>query len=525
MQKKPTLLILIGALVFALFGPCAGSAAEASGVVPRWSRYEFSLTNPTRYDDPYRDVALDVTYTRPDGSQIFFWGFYDGGEIWRARFMPDAIGRWHYKAKFSDGSPGVSGTFTCVASDLPGQISVQADNPQWFAWRGGDAVLVRALHVGDRFFARNWDDIDTPDDGDKRTAFLDWAAQQGYNTLSIASHYLTRNAKGRGEGWDTPRLWPLDAAEYRRMERILDDLAERRFIVYPFAGFLGKAADFPREGADRTHYFRYTLARLGASWNLLFNVAGPEPLLRREPFLTVDEINRAGAAIVRLDPFAHPISIHNTPGNDVFKDSPWSSYGTLQGPKTFDRIKLRDGLLGNHHPRKPLLAQETLWSGNSVHMQENGGADYSDADLRKNAFVIHFCAAYLVFADNNGDSSTGFSGTMELSDRHQTRHDIVKQVWDTVAGLPWQHTTPRPDLVTEPERANVFCLTDPGRTYLIYFDAPGAAVVNLSAGQYEIEWINAKQPADRRRAGTTRDAQRFESPRDGEDWILQLTRR
>jgi hypothetical protein len=523
MIKPAASLILIGMLVLAFAVPSAFAATGAPEIVPQWSRFELALTNPAPHADPYRDVVLDVTYTRPNGSKILFWGFYDGGDVWRARFMPDAIGRWLYEARFSDGSPGASGAFECVSSDLPGQISVHADNPQWFGWRGGDAALVRALHVGDRFFAWNWDDPDRADDGDKRTAFLDWAQQQGYNTLSVASHYLNRDAKGRGKGWDTPKLWPLDADEYRRMEQLLDDLAARRIIVYPFAGFLGRASNYPRADADQTLYLRYTIARLGADWNLLFNVAGPEPMLRHDPFLTADEIEAAGAEIARLDPFRHPLSVHN-PNDDLFKDSAWTTYGTLQGPKTFDRLKLRDGLLRNHHPQKPLLAQETLWSRNSVHMKANNGLDYSDDDLRKNAYVIHFCAAALVFADNDGDSSTGFSGTMDLAERQQSRHDIVKLVWDTVAGLPWQATQPHPELIVATRGGAAFCLADPGRTYLVYFESSGAVDLRLVAGSYQAEWINAADPRNRWSGGIIENGHALATPEDGADWILQLTR-
>jgi hypothetical protein len=341
---------------------------------------------------------------------------------------------------------------------------------------------------------------------------LEWAQRQGYNTLSIASHYLNRGVRGRGEGWDTPKLWPLDAAEYRRLEQILDDLAARRFVVYPFAGFLGRASNFPRDPADQKLYVRYTLARLAPSWNLLFNVAGPEPLLRDRAFLTADEVNRLGAEIARLDPFQHPISVHNPPGDDPFRDQPWLTYGTLQGPKTFDRATLRDGLLRSHHPQKPLLAQETLWSGNAVHMRANKGADYSDADLRKHAYVIHFCAAYLVFADNNGDSSSGFSGSLDLAERRQPRHDIVKQVWDTIAALPWQRTMPRPELVASTGGGNAFCLADPGRTYLVYLDSGGAVDVRTTGGPFQVEWINAQKPDDRRRAAPTRDGGKARRP-------------
>ena len=116
-------------------------------------------------------------------------------------------------------------------------------NPLWFGYKGGNHVLLRSFHVGDRFFAINWDDPANPNDGNLRALFLDWAQAQGYNMLSVASHYLNRNDSGRGEGWNTPDLWPLNAAEWRKMEVILDNLSGRRILVYPSAGWFGKSSD------------------------------------------------------------------------------------------------------------------------------------------------------------------------------------------------------------------------------------------------------------------------------------------
>lgn len=514
MPFRRRLLLCLG---WALATPLPAATATP---VPRWGRFEATIIQSRSFRDPFRDVVLDVTFTRPDGRSMAFWGFHDGGRDWRIRFRPDQTGTWRWEAKFSDGAPGARGTFTCTDAGRPGPIVVHAANPQWFGRAGGDALLIRGLHVGDRFFARNWDDPASDADGNPRAAFLDWARAQGYNLLSVASHYLNRAAAGRGEGWHTPRLWPLNPAEFRLLEGMLDDLAARGFLVYPFAGFFGRDANLPREPADQTLYLRYALARLAPYPHVLLNVAGPEPLLRAKPYLPADEVNRLGAEIVRLNPFATPISVHNATGDDAFRDAPWHSYGTLQGPKTFRRLVLRDGLLRNHHPAKPLLAQETLWSGNSVHIKRNG-TDYSDADLRKNAFAIHFCAAALVFADNDGDSSSGFSGHLDLSRRRQDRHDIVRRVWDAVAALPWPATVPRPDLLEVDGAATPLCLADPGRTYLVYLESHATVRIKTTA-TLSGEWINAQDRADRERLGPVAAGTPLTPPARGDDWLLVL---
>jgi hypothetical protein len=63
-------------------------------------------------------------------------------------------------------------------------------------------------------------------------------------------------------------------------------------LVYPFAGFFGRDADFPRDSAEQERYLRYTIARFGPYWNLLFNVGGPEPLLPNRSYLTMPELAR-----------------------------------------------------------------------------------------------------------------------------------------------------------------------------------------------------------------------------------------
>lgn len=89
----------------------AGSGTGLAADVGIWDRFETSLTNTRTYGDPYRDVTLNVTYTRPCGRTVKFWGFYDGGTTWKIRFMPDKKGMWRYNATFCDGRPGKAGSF------------------------------------------------------------------------------------------------------------------------------------------------------------------------------------------------------------------------------------------------------------------------------------------------------------------------------------------------------------------------------------------------------------------------------
>jgi hypothetical protein len=490
-----------------------------SQTVPQWGRFDLAVPHHKSYANPYEDVTLDVTYTRPDGQTVEFWGFHDGARTWRLRFMPDQTGTWKYSARFSDGSGQVSGTFQCMPSGIPGMISHYEDNPIWFAFGGTKPMVVRSLHVGDCLFA----DRDNAVTGARwspamREAFLDWAQRQGYNMLSIASHYLNRDSDGRGKGWNTPDLWNAEKQqpnpdEFRRLEERLDDLATRKIAVYPFAGFFGRDSDFPRHESKQDLYIGYTLARLGPYWNMMFVVGGPEPRLKGKPFLGVDDVNRLGRRIKELDVFGHLLSVHNPTGDDQFKNADWASYGILQGPKTTDRGKLSRGLLRNHHQARPLYAQETLWPGNKYH------PEYKPDDIRKNAFVMMMSATAINLGDMDGNSSSGFSGTADLNRKVQERHDIIKRVWDFFETVPYYRMTPRQDLV---DRG--YCLAEPGRSYLVYLEEAGTVNLELREGTYDVQWINARDTSDVRAGDSVTAGESLTAPESG-DWLLHVTRR
>jgi len=507
MMNKIYVNLLFFFVLFALLQSISCDAlADVS--VGRWARFETSVKNEEKYRNSYRDVALDVTYKNPDGKEVKFWGFYDGNQTWKIRFMPDRIGTWKYYAVFSDGTEGISGTFECVPSNIPGMISVDQTNPQWFGYTGGEHLLVRSFHVGDCFFAENWPAA-------KRKEFLDWLQAQGYNMLSVASHYLNRDVEGRGRGWRTPDLWPLNAAEFQKMEAILDDLAASKIMVYPFAGFFGQSSDFTIDHSEQTEYIRYTLVRLGAYWNVLFNVAGPEPEIKSDEFqkaMTAKDISRLGRKIKKLDIFGHLVSVHNPSGDDPFKDEDWLSFVTLQGWKGTNLSDVHRALLKNHHSAKPLYAQEVFWPGNKYHNIRN------DVDIRKKAFVIIMSGAAINYADMDGNSSSGFSGSMDLSDRNQARHDIVKKVWDFFETIPFYRMSPNQRIV---DRG--FCLAEEGRCYLVYLASGGAVNVSVSTGSYNITWINAQNTSDRRDMAMTDNGKKLSAPNDGDDWLLLLT--
>ena len=434
--------------------------------VQQWGIFQTEFENNKNYKYPFHNTALDAVFTSPQGREINFWGFYDGGNSWKLRFMPDETGEWKYEAHFSDDSGSYNGKFTCVESDMPGPLCAYENNKIWFGTRNGKAFMLRSFHLGDCFFSRQISN-------EKRTRILNYLQGLGYNTLSIASFLINRQSPGRGLGFDTPKLWPFDAAEYQRAEEILNDLYKRKMVVFPFAGFFGREGFFPNAQRDQVLYVKYVIARWGAYWNLLFNTAGPEPLLTHNQFLSRCEVDRLSWLIKKYNVFGQMLTVHNQTGSDLFMESEYTDFGTLQGPKTINRTELYKGLIGNHRKDAPLYAQETLWTHN-IH----GHPDYTETDVRKNGCTILMAAAMINYGDMLGDSSSGFSGQMDESLLHESFHKILKGIWDFFETIPYYKMKPCPQKVD-----SGMCLGLNDQFYLIYL--PEGGTVNFKADDLE----------------------------------------
>lgn len=84
----------------------------------KWHKLELVFTSSVSYQNPVQDVAsFEVTFTSPSGIQKTINGFWDGGDTWKARFMPFETGKWTYETTCSDkkntGLDKQNGSFVC----------------------------------------------------------------------------------------------------------------------------------------------------------------------------------------------------------------------------------------------------------------------------------------------------------------------------------------------------------------------------------------------------------------------------
>lgn len=91
-----------------------------TGEAFKWHKYELCFTSDKIYENPIQDVReFEVTFTSPTGLNKTINGFWDGGSLWKARFMPDETGRWVFTTNCSDsenkGLHNRKGSFDCKA--------------------------------------------------------------------------------------------------------------------------------------------------------------------------------------------------------------------------------------------------------------------------------------------------------------------------------------------------------------------------------------------------------------------------
>ena len=114
-----------------------------------------------------------------------------------------------------------------------------------------------------------------------------------------------------------------------------------------------------------------------------------------------------------------------------------------------------------------------------------------------------------------GDAS--FSGSLDLGERNQQVHDVIKRVWDFFGTMPFYEMNPRQDLVDKG-----FCLALPGWRYLVYLPSEGTVNVSVSVGPYRVVWIDARNPSRRYDLGITDDGKNLKPPAGGDDWLVHL---
>lgn len=489
------------------------AAQQIGRAVPVWGMFEAAVVNDRPYENPFVDVTLVATLQAPEGHPVTAAGFYDGGNVWRLRFMPDRPGMWRYEARFSDGSPGISGTFRCVRSRKHGPLRVRKDNPLWFEHADGTPFYMQAFHLW-------YVDALRPDVLEKTLDLLRRAHR--FNTI-VGPHLIPPERLP----WETLPDGRVDFSRFnlrvwRNLDRALDLLERRGMVLIPFNIF-GGTNGMPRipTVAQEDLFLRYWTARWGGYWNATY-----QPTSEWEEGYSEAEILRIGSRLMELDGGRHLISVHAlNASSETVQKAEWFSYHTVQNKLTgFDPQKY--ALLAGLHRRvpKPILAHECLWEGN-LYQKE---ASLDEDNMRRAAWVIALSGGHLNYADEvvpprrwqrRGEVSRTFSELGSAMEPHGRLYSVIRAVGDCMRSLPFWR------LRLHPELSSIgICLADPGRLYLTYSPTGDPVTLDLgeATGSMKVEWLDPRTGRSLSRTTVQGGKVQHMSPPKAGDWALLL---
>lgn len=504
----------------------AGQSAIARGEqAPHRGVFELALTASPGFGNPYDDVEVQVTLTRPGGDTVTVDGFFDGETTWKARAYCDTLGEWRWKSSSNNaGLHGKSGRFKVVASPLPGKLRLHPDDRRQFAYDNGEWFL----HIGDTGYRYV---VNTEP---KWQAYIDQAAQMGVNKVRT----WTCRSRSGVEALFADSRRSLDLPYWREMERRLLYALERHphviFELIPFGEDTPELLRYAAGDAASRRMARYAQARFSALPNVYWCVVNDR--IFKDAKLP-RAINQIAHDMDAREPWGTLLTCHQTRFSGyAFVDQPWSDMVLLQDmdqvagailleyrEKTNTPVINAEDRYENHrppgHPRyffRRLMWGSLLSGGSATY---GGGATYEA--FKKNPKVCGVQGYYDLCA----------SGALKRGgDDFNRIHAFFKDYRLTLVGM-----TPADELAGgDPLRykcirgfsAVIVYLANPtGKAPETDDESPATPRVALTvpAGTWHVLWFDPQEGGQGARAGkpVSEGAVTLTAPGAG-DWILLL---
>lgn len=507
----------------------SGQEERNFGSFLKWSRIEIAFEGPASqgrgHPNPFA-ISFDVEFAGPDGNRYRIPGFYDGdgkgglnGNVWKVRFAADQTGSWTLKTlsdhEILDGHTGHI-TVAPLHAQIKGfwnwgrleYIGTPENEIRYLKFRDGPFWLKAGCDDPENFLG-NYSNFDTIS---KRKAAVDYLADHGINSLYIMTHNIdgddrdvwpwlgesSEAAKANGAG-DVR----FDIAKLETWRDLFEHMQTRGVVPY-----LILEDDSAWSGYNRELYHREIIARFGYLPALIINL-GEE---HNENYRLKDGLKMA-AAWKALDPYNHPLAIHNiNRATDEYIESPDLDFTAIQ----------------TGQPGRPSAVRYAV-EHNQI------AVDWINRcrSLGRRVLVVNFDEGRPEYDRRAWWSAYMGGGVWEahVTAPYDRPYSAWEKTWGELGGarafmesLPFYRMHPNNDLV---KSGNAFCLAKPGEAYALYLPEGDRITVRLaSSSKYETAWWNPSNA----RAGTFESQatvlggdQEFVAPSNG-DWALRIFR-
>jgi hypothetical protein len=471
-------------------------AAQGATEVPLYGVFEVTLTATGNYSNPYLQMPGDdatpgfvvATFTGPNDEAIKMDGFWDGGDIWKIRMAPTAVGTWSYVTSSVDpGLDGRSGLFEVVASSNRGFVRVHPDNPFAFAyddgtpffWQGDTHIIfynANNFRFDDGSFQQHWET--RASQGFTSIYFGTWIWKKRGNFAENEGGFNFNNS-------DPDQLnpafwqWADKRLEYVNSQGLVPGLG----IGWPDQGVLNFGNDRLMRGR------RYIIARY-AAYNVMWILFG-----EWNEGVSLSDLNGFGNAVKKFDPYDHITSTHAT--GTFGSNESWADITVRQGSSSHVSVTLQERAKYG----KPFVNVEFSW-------RSPLDLDARYTARRKAAWTIVTNGGHVGYGEDRELVTPGLTYMQHLGAFFwfKTKFWLLQ---------------PHNEFVTS---GTGYSIAIPGEEYVVYLPSGGDITMDLSgaSGTFPTEWYNPRTGEYTGQSTVAGGAvQAFSAP-DSNDWVLHI---
>ena len=344
--------------------------------VERWDVFELVLEGPET-GNPFTEQTIEGVF-RCKWETVSVTGFYDGGGVYKIRFMPSFAGVYEYTVRTSFNEP-VTGTFCAEEASGENHGPVRVANRYHFAYEDGTpyfclgtTAYVWDLQTGERI-AETLSTL--RESAFNKIRFCILPKHYDYNLNEPRSYpfvgepmdssvlnrenFMQYDNQSEGNSWDFSRFNP---DHFRHIEYCIQELGKLGIeadliVMHPYDrwGF----SCMSKEEDDR--YWNYVLARFSAYRNVWWSLANEYDLMYDK---STEDWERFASLICAGDPYGHLRSIHNCiPFYDYSR--PWVTHCSIQRQDLYKTAELVPEWRERYG--KPVVLDEIAYEGNIPH--------------------------------------------------------------------------------------------------------------------------------------------------------------
>lgn len=361
LKTKQIKSIFLGFLFLAVNG-------YAQQKTEQWGRFELS-ENCAFKGNGFTDVQFSARFFNHDTAFVVN-GFYDGGNTFKIRFMPQEVGIWHYVTSSNVRKLNkLTGEFECISTSGNNQGMVKVSDTYNFKYADGKqyypfgTTAYAWIHMGEELQEETLKALKNSGFNKVRMCVF----PKNYDLVKEEPEiypYPIKKIEKEPDGkekkiWDFDRFNP---AFFQHLEDRIDDLSrlgiEADLILFhPYDK--GRWGFDAMTNAENIRYIKYVTARLTSFRNVWWSVANEWDLVKAK---THDDWELLSKTVVANDPYRHLCSIHGSTAKYFEYWEPQFTHVSIQDEAPVMNWGAAAILRNVYH--KPVIYDEVGYEGN-----------------------------------------------------------------------------------------------------------------------------------------------------------------